>query len=80
MFEADSYYPERRCYKDFLRPDCCIGEMDDSFGDCDFKEKPKGPAVGAVLQYGESEENFYKAYLKAWEIATTNGWKLNHLA
>lgn len=67
-------------FSNFLRPQCCTDEMEGSFGDCDSFGWPKGPAMNQMLHYGKSEDNFYKAYVKAWTIATNNGWSLSPLA
>lgn len=69
----------KRDFKDVIRPECCKDEMQGSFGDCDSFNWPKGPAMQKILEFGASNEVFYETYLKAWKIATENGWKLTKL-
>ena len=71
---------ERFDFREELRGECCQDEMQGSFGDCDSFNWPKGPAMTAILEFGRSDQIFYDAYLKAWKIATENGWKLQKLS
>ena len=66
-------------WPEHLRPKCCVGEPEDSFGDCDSFQWPKGPAMEEMLHLAESDTKFYEKYLKAWRIATENGWDLHEL-
>lgn len=65
--------------KEFMRHLCCADEMEDSFGDCDSFNWPKGPAMHAFLDFGISNEKFYTGYLGAWKFATENGFDLKAL-
>lgn len=53
--------------------------MQGSFGDCDSFNWPKGPAMVKMLELAASNEAFYEHYLKAWKVATENGWSLTAL-
>jgi len=48
-----------------------------TFGDCDSFNWPKGPAMSKMLDYANSNDEFYRAYLEAWKVSTENGWKLS---
>lgn len=65
--------------KEFMRDKCCADEGLNSFGDCDSFDWPKGPAMNRILDYGGSNDIFYKDYLKAWKFATENGFTLKSL-
>lgn len=57
------------------REHCCLnqGGEEDNRDDCDGKDKPEGPAIGAVMDFAASEEEFLDSYTKAWWLATENG-------
>jgi len=62
--------------KEGIREHCCKDEMVGTFGDCDSFNWPKGPAMSKMLEYANSNDDFYRAYLEAWKASTENGWKL----
>jgi hypothetical protein len=68
------------CFDDNPREYCCLDESIDSFGDCDHFSTPSGPSKREADQLAKSNEYFYKQYLKAWDMATNNGWKLNKMS
>lgn len=70
-------YSEKKMDK--IRESCCKDEILGSFGDCDSYNWPKGPAMVTMLEYANSNDEYYRAYLEAWKTATENGWKLNKL-
>lgn len=53
---------------------CCASESPDSFGDCDSENSPNGPAKDAVFEFAEDEAAFINGYVRAWNIATENGF------
>ena len=61
-----------------MRRSCCAkgpqGEQDSSFGDCDFKRTPQGPAIEAIIELASDDAFFLQAFLYSWSIATTNGY------
>jgi len=63
---------------DNARKSCCEkgprGEQDSSFGDCDFKRTPQGPAIEAIIELASDDAFFLQAFLYSWSIATTNGF------
>jgi len=63
-----------------LRSACCVAEDKDSLGDCDAFNWPKGPAFNDMIKFAQSNEIFYTAYLKAWKLATENGWNLKEMS
>jgi len=69
----------KRDFKEEIRPTCCKDEMVGTFGDCDSFNWPKGPAMVKMLEYANSNDEFYRSYLKAWKVATENGWKLTQM-
>ena len=70
---------DARDRKEAMRQHCCADEPEDSFGDCDSFNWPKGKGMVQMLEMAKSNENFYKAYLEAWKDATENGWDLTPL-
>ena len=57
-----------------MRGACCNDEREDSIGDCDAMNWPKGPAFDFILLFAQKEHEFYKWYLAAWKRATENGF------
>lgn len=57
-----------------IRGVCCMHERNDSIGDCDAFNWPKGPAFDVMLKYAGDEKTFYTAFLLAWKRATENGF------
>ena len=53
----------KRDTRERIRPSCCQDEMVGSFGDCDSFNWPKGPAMVKMLEYANSNDAFYRAYL-----------------
>ena len=66
--------------REAMRPKCCKDEAINSMGDCDSFNWPKGPAMTSILEFGASNEDFYKGYLIAWDHATSNGWNLKTMS
>lgn len=56
------------------RRNCCSGEEDNSWGDCDDPVRANGPAYNPVFDFMYSESLWLDYYHKAWEVATTNGF------
>lgn len=57
-----------------IRDSCCVGEAEDSYGDCDSAAWPKGRYFRNVLDYAASEKNWLRMFSRAWIVATENGF------
>jgi len=57
-----------------LRGVCCQGETDDSVGDCDAFNWPKGIMFDEILKLSRNEPHFYNQFITAWFRATMNGF------
>ena len=55
------------------RDECCMHEDEDSYGDCDHKYFPFGPAELDVADYARDENIWLYKYVDAWHTATENG-------
>ena len=70
--------PESSRLWNFWNPDnrgvCCANEDSASTGDCDNRVNANGPAFEAVKEMAESEAAFINWYVRAWNVATTNGF------
>lgn len=60
--------------KNSMRRNCCDGEADNTFGECDDPNDPMGPAWGAINEWIFDEDHWQDYYLLAWDHATTNGF------
>ena len=56
------------------RRQCCSGEEDDSYGNCDSAQTPQGVVYDLILKYLEDESFWLEKYQKAWWFATENGY------
>ena len=65
---------------ELARDKCCPNESSaaTSSGDCDSSKRPKGPAFEAVLSFAQNEDAWLREYIKAWSIATQNGYSQLH--
>lgn len=52
---------------------CCANQHDDSTGDCDSSQWPKGQAFRNILDFAANETMWHNSFAEAWEIATENG-------
>lgn len=57
------------------RGSCCRSRFidEDTFGDCDAKNDPQGPATAEILSFVGSEEVWLASYVESWKVATSNG-------
>lgn len=61
--------------EEIFREPCCVNESKESFGDCDNFDGAFGPAHHFMILFAKSNEWFYKYFLEAWKVATSNGFK-----
>jgi len=52
---------------------CCANQHEDSTGDCDSSQWPKGQAFRNILDFAANETMWHDSFAEAWEIATENG-------
>lgn len=57
-----------------MRGICCKSEDEDSIGDCDAFNWPKGIMFDHILKMAKNEPYFYQEFITAWKRATNNGF------